>query len=98
MSVADDQVLHRRGIQADLPEPVDLLVFGRVAVKRVDHDEPFGGLQRPRVVLFRADEIKVVEDLRGCLIPRVARRRSLRAATSAAPTSAAASLTSSRWC
>ena len=63
------------GIEAELLQPADDQLLGVVGKDRIDEDDAVARRQRPGRVQLPADEIQVVEDLRGFGVPRVARRR-----------------------
>jgi hypothetical protein len=84
MPVADDQIFNRRRIQSQLAQPLDDRVLDGVVEQRIDDDETVGRLDGPRAVKLGADEVQIVEYLRGRLIPRVACRHLARRCRSAA--------------
>src|SRR5437667_89679 len=75
MSVRDEDILDVLWIETDLFHPADDQFLGVVGKDRVDENDPLARRQRPRRVNLTADEVEIVEDLRGLRVPGRARRR-----------------------
>ena len=75
MRVADDDVLDRRRIEAELFQAADDLLLRVIREQRVDQDDSLAGRQRPGIVDLRSDEIEVIEDFRRLGVPGVASGR-----------------------
>ena len=77
MTVADDHVLDRRRVGAELLEAAHHLVGHGVVEQRIEDDDALGRQHRPRRVLGLADEVEVVEHLHRVGVPLGPRRRPL---------------------
>ena len=70
VAVRDQHIFHVGRIEAHLLEAADDLVLDGVVVERVDEDGAGTGGERPGRVLFRAEEVEVVENLGRLRVPR----------------------------
>jgi hypothetical protein len=84
VTVADDDVLDLRGIEAHLFQSADDFILDRVIEDRIDDDDPVRRRHRPRGIFGLSQEIKVVEDLDRLGMPLFAGRRLRRAGSSTA--------------
>src|SRR5437667_2311775 len=78
MSVGDEDILDVLWIETDLLHPAHDQFLGVVGKDRVDENDPLARRQSPRRVNLTADEVEVVEDLRGFGVPAFPRRRTRR--------------------
>ena len=75
VGVTDDHVFDGSWVEAELSQSAHDGLLGRIVEKRIDQDDAFTRDESPGRVIFRADEIEVVEHLRGVDVPGFPRRR-----------------------
>src|SRR5712671_2879453 len=77
VGMGDDDVFHRGRIEPEFPQGAHDRLLGGIVVERIDQDDALAARQRPGRMDFRADEIEIIEYLRGLGEPggAVGRRR-----------------------
>src|SRR3954464_4627961 len=74
VSVADEHVLDRRWIEAQLLHSAHDFVLDRIIKQRVDDDDAGGGGHRPCRIFRLAEPVEIIEDADRFSVPLIARR------------------------